>query len=181
MERREPTLEDGASRSSGHDWGNLRFRRRAASGPGTPDDNADARFWIWIFVFLFVAAAYPWYSYWVNAHLLARDLQRAGEEIGRQLEASDAEMQRQAAQLRDQNIEAARRARLAAVRVVGAFPGQGGPIAIVHLGSAQVREASPVICREAGAMMGRSLVGEMLRIQRERGDQPAVDIGNLHC
>lgn len=134
------------------------------------DDGAGARFWMGLIVFLLVAAAYPFYSYWVQARLLARDVARAGEAFSQQLEAENARMNEQA-----------RKARIAKVSVVGTAPNRNGPIAIVRLEQASLDEATPTICRQAANMLGSSLAGRSLRVQRHRGGQPAVDIGTIRC
>jgi hypothetical protein len=194
MERREPGPGRGDPPPGvDADWGNVRFRsRRAGAAAGTPDDNADARFWIGLIVFVFVALAYPWYSYRVQAYLQARDLQAAGEELGRQLEASTSQMRQQMeasnARMRQRSAaEAARRqaaadhARIAAVRVVGTFPAKAGPVAIVNLGQAGLPEATAIICRQAEGMLDLPLAGQVLHVRRYRGDQPAMGVGDIRC
>jgi len=181
MERHEPVLErepDGAAK----DWGNVRFRgRRNGIAPGTAEDNADARFWIVLVVFLSVALAYPWYSYWVNARLLSRDLQSTGEEISRQIEAGNTEMREQSMAAAARRQESDRQRRLASVQVVGTIPSRSGVIAIVRLEQVDLTEASATICRQAEGMLGSDLTGQLLRIQRHLGNQPALDVGSIRC
>lgn len=183
MERHEPVPnQEDRSNVAAQDWGNVRFRRhRAGNGAGSPDDNADARFWIGLLTFLLVALAYPWYSYWVNTRLLASDLQAAGEEIGRQIEASNAQIRRQSMAQAARQRAANQQARIASVRVVGTIPGANGPIAIVQLGQAELTEASATICRQTAYMLGSSLAGRALRVQRHRGSRPALDVGSIQC
>lgn len=183
MERHEPVLNrEDQSKAAAEDWGNVRFRRhRIGSGAGAQDDNADARFWIGLLVFLFVALAYPWYSYWVNARLLASDLQAAGEEIGRQLEASSAQIRRQSMADAVRQQAATQQARIASVRVVGTIPGAKGPTAIVQLEQGELAEAAATICRQTEYMLGSSLAGKALRVQRHRGSRPALDVGSIRC
>ncbi|GAB3306767.1 hypothetical protein [Luteimonas notoginsengisoli] len=77
--------ERGVS-SGDRDFGSLRFSsRRNRYAEGTPEDNANSRFVIGLVVFVAVALLYPWYSYWVQTQLLARDFQRAAGELGAQL------------------------------------------------------------------------------------------------
>ncbi|MGY1424503.1 hypothetical protein [Lysobacter sp. A289] len=71
------------------DWGNVRFRRSSRTPDGSPDDNADPRFWVGLVVFLMVALAYPWYSYWVHAQLLSRSFQEAADSLGRELDVAE--------------------------------------------------------------------------------------------
>lgn len=181
MERREPVLEP-TDKKADQDWGNLNFRRlRPASSRGTPEDNAESRFWIGVGIFLLVALLHPWYSYWVNTRLLARDLQAAGEEFSRQLEASNEQMRQEAAATASRREAASRRQRIAGVRVVGAVPSRTGPVAIVRLGQSNVSEASATICRQAEDMLGMPLAGEVLRVQQHRGGQSTVDSGTVRC
>lgn len=182
MERGEPIRGEGADAPGGQDWGNLRFRRRsAAPARGTPDDNADARFFIWIVVFLFVAAVYPWYSHFVNARLLAWELEAASKQLERQVEASSKRIRQQVAADTARRQEEARRQRIASVQVVGALPSQRGPIAIVRLGQSNLDEAGPAICRQAEAMLRTPLQGQVLRVQQHRGSAPALEIGAVDC
>ncbi len=181
MERQEPVLEREPE-AAAKDWGNVRFRgRRQGVAPGTPEDNADARFWIALLVFLSVALAYPWYWYWVNARLLSRDLQSAGEELSRQIEAGNAELRKQSMVAAARREESDRQRRLASVRVVGTIPSRSGMIAIVRLERVGLTEASATICRQAGGMLGSDLTGQLLRIQRHRGNQPALNVGSIRC
>lgn len=181
MGRQEPVLEREPE-AAVKDWGNVRFRgRRQGIAPGTPEDNADARFWIALLVFLTVALAYPWYSYWVNARLLTHDLQSAGEELSRQIDAGNAELRQQSMAAAARREESDRQRRLASVRVVGTIPSRSGMIAIVRLERVELPEASATICRQAGVMLGSDLTGQLLRIQRHRGNQPALDVGSIRC
>lgn len=181
MERHEPVLER-ETEAAAKDWGNVRFRgRRQGAAPGTPEDNADARFWIALVVFLCVALVYPWYSYWVNARLLSRDLQSAGEEFSRQIEEGNAEMRQQLMASASLREESDRQRRLGSVRVMGTIPSRSGMIAIVRLERVGLTEASATICRQAAGMLGSDLTGQLLRIQRHRGNQPALDVGSIRC
>ncbi len=170
------------SAGSATDWGNLRFRRgRSAPPSGTAEDNAESRFWIGVVLFLAVAAVYPWYSYWVNAFLLTHQLKVAGQEFSRQLESANKEMEQAFSAARAQQRQTAHRQRIAKVRVLGALPSRKGPIVIVELGQTSLSEATDAICREAGGMLGMSVTGTSLRVQRYRGNQPALDIGTVYC
>jgi hypothetical protein len=193
MERREPEPGQRDLPDGNENWGNVRFRpRRLRGAAGTPDDNADARFWIGMIVFVFVALAYPWYSYRITEYLVMRDLQAAGEALGRQLKASTSkarqELDASNERMRERaEAEAARRqaaadlARIQAVRVVGTFPTKNGPVAIVNLGQVGLPEASTIICRQAGELFDSPLAGQVLRVQQYRGNQPAMDVGSIRC
>lgn len=181
MERREPVLEP-THKKSGQDWGNLNFRRRRpASSLGTPDDNAESRFWIGVGIFLLVAVLHPWYSYWVNTRLLGWELESAGEEISRQLDAANEQMRQEAAAVASRREAVSRRQRISGVRVVGAVPSRTGPVAIVRLGQSNVSEAKATICRQAEEMLGMPLSGEILRVQQHRGGQSTMDAGTIRC
>ncbi len=79
-------INDANGKSADSDWGDVRFRsRRTRYAEGTPEDNATARFVIGILVFLVVALLYPWYSYWVQSRLVARDLEKAAAAVETQL------------------------------------------------------------------------------------------------
>ena len=193
MAQRESERGKGDLPDTDANWGNVRFRpRRLAASDGTPDDNADARFWTGLIVFVFVALAYPWDSYWVGKYLLVRDVQAASEEAGQQLEASMAQARREieasTTRMRERSAaEAGRRraeleqARIDAVRVVGTFPTKAGPVAIVSLGQMELSEAGPLVCRQAEAMLEVQLAGQVLRVQQYRGSQPAIDMGAIRC
>lgn len=184
MKRENSNLrEETSSRDETKDWGNVRFRRRRSRhDAGSPDENADARFWIGVMLIFAVALAYPWYSYWVNARLLTRDLEMAGREVIRQIDIASEEQNRQSEAAATARREAARRARISTVRVVGTVPGNEGPIAIVRLEQSQLPEAASTICRQSEFMLGFPLAGQLLRVQLTRGgNQPAVDGGHISC
>ncbi|HVI26765.1 MAG TPA: hypothetical protein VM576_11365 [Xanthomonadaceae bacterium] len=163
------------------DWGNVRFRRRARYAPDSPEDAASARFTIGLIVFVGVALAYPWYAYWVQSRLLARDLAAGVAQVEQQLSAADAEAARRLADLQRARHAASQRARVQAVRVMGAYPGADRPTVIVQLGTATLEESGATICRQAAAWLGRPVSGTLLRVQQHRGSAPALDIGNIRC
>src|SRR3546814_8398836 len=79
-------MTEQSTSSSEKDWGNLRFTpRRGGYSQGSPEDNANSRFVIGLVVFVLVALLYPWYSYWVQARLVTRDVTRAVEVMDAQL------------------------------------------------------------------------------------------------
>lgn len=175
-------MTEQSTSSSDKDWGNLRFKpRRDRYADGSPEDNANSRFVIGLVVFVVVALLYPWYSYWVQMRLMARDLQQATEELGAQLkqeaEAANARTQREAARRQ----ASATRQRIAGVRVLGAMITNGVPVVVVDMGEARLAESTRTICAQASARFGRSTAGMTLRVQSHRGRSPAVTIGSVHC
>lgn len=164
------------------DWGNLRFRpRRSRYAEGTADDNANSRFVIGLVVFVLVALAYPWYSYWVQTRLLARDLDKAATELGTQLReetrAATDWMQRD----QQRRQAAVDRRRIDGVRVMGAMTTQGQPVVIVSMGGAGLAESRATICRQASSWLKRSTSGMTLQVQSHRGRSPAATIGSVDC
>lgn len=125
---------------SPRDWGNVRYRGGSRRPGLAAGDEAGTRFVIGVVVFLAVALAYPWYEYWVQSRLLAREVQ-----------------------------------------VVGASGGSGGAVVIVRMGEASLDEAAPEICRQAGAWLRTSVQGQRLRVQRHRGNAPALEVGQVGC
>ena len=164
------------------DWGNLRFTpRRGRYAEGAPEDNANSRFVIGLVVFVMVALAYPWYSYWVQTHLLARDFERAAGELGAQLrdetQAATDRMQRD----QQRRQAAVDRQRVGGVQVMGAMTTQGDPVVIVRMGDAGLSESKATICHQASRWLKRSTSGMTLHVQSHRGRLPAVTIGSIDC
>ena len=164
----------------GKDWGNVRYRpvsrRHAAAG-----DEAGSRFVIGLVVFIAVALLYPWYSYWVHSALMARDMQQAVQSMGEEVERGVQQMQAATAQQRQRTAAEARQARIAAVDVMGATAASGGPVVIVRMGNASLDEAGETICAQAGRWLRAPVAGRTLRVQRHRGNAPALDLGRVRC
>jgi hypothetical protein len=127
-----------------------------------------------------IAVIWPWYNYKVNAHLLGRDLEALGEEIEQESRALDRQARQQLAQANALAADQALRQRLARVRVHGATDSRQ-PVVIVTLGASNLNEARDVICAGAERALRRSLAGSSLRVQRHRGQSPALDIGSVRC
>ncbi len=163
------------------EWGNVRFRGSRRTSEASTDDNADSRFWIGLSVFLMVALAYPWYSYWVNAQLLSRSFQEAADSFGRELNVAARQTRQARAVSTAQTQEYERESHIANVRVVGVSRNRAGPVAIVRLGNAGLAESTLTICRQSEVMLGDTLDGQSLRVQRHRGSQPAISVGNIRC
>src|SRR3546814_3385879 len=116
--------------SSGEkDWGNLRFTsRRGRYAQGSPEDNANSRFVIGLVVFVLVALLYPWYSYWVQTRLVARDVARAVDVMDAQLRSGLKAVDEQATTAAQRRQATTDRRRDAAVRVGGAVATSGRPV-----------------------------------------------------
>lgn len=163
------------------DWGNVRFRPRNLWTRSDSDGDIDARFTTAIIVFIVVALLYPWYEYWVQSRLMARDFVRGAEAVTQQLQAETAKMddqlragtERRRAQLRQQRINR--------VRILGATQGSGSPMVIVDLGDAGLTESASAICRQAEAWLGRPLDGVVLRVQRGQAGKGPISVGKVRC
>jgi hypothetical protein len=164
------------------DWGNLRFTpRRSRYAEGTPDDNANSRFVIGLVVFVAVALLYPWYSYWVQTHLLARDFQRAAGELGAQLRDETQAVTDRTHRDQLQRQAVVDRRRVTSVQVMGAMATQGDPVVIVRMGDAGLSESRATICRQASHWLNRSTSGMRLHVQSQQGRLPAATIGSIDC
>lgn len=175
-------MTDRESSSTEKDWGNLRFTpRRRRYAAGTPEDNASARFMVGLAVFVVVALLYPWYSYWVQTHLLARDLRQATQAIDAQFrqEMRGAEKQVERAAAQSRRVAAQRRAR--GVRMMGAMTTNGVPVVIVDMGGASLSEGRGAICHQAPGWLGRPVSGLTLRVHAWRGRAPAESLGSVAC
>ena len=168
--------------TSEKDWGNLRFTpRRSRYAVGAPEDNANNRFVIGLVVFVMVALAYPWYAYWVQTHLLARDLDKAAETLGAQLR-DETQVATDRVQRDQQRRQAAvDRQRVGGVQVMGAMTTQGDPVVIVRMGDAGLSESKATICYQASRWLKRSTSGMTLHVQSHRGRLPAATIGSIDC
>lgn len=168
--------------TSEKDWGNFRFRpRRSRYAEGSPDDNANSRFVIGLVVFVMLVLFYPWYSYWVQTRLAARDLARIGEQVGAELRSQSQVAARQTERAAQQRQGAAARRRAGTVRVVGAMLTSGRPVVIVDMGEAGLSESQATICRQASRWLKRPMSGVTLHVQSHRGRSPAVSIGSVDC
>jgi cation transport ATPase len=164
------------------EWDNLRFHGRRPSFARSADaDPASTRFIIGILVFLAVAALYPWYSYRVQAMLLARELDEATEALEREAKRQASAAQRQLANAAAAQQVLAEQRRVEQVRVMGASLVNGRPVVIVDMGHAGLPEAGPTICRQAASWLDRPVAGEQLQVRRHRGKAPAVGVGTIRC
>jgi cbb3-type cytochrome oxidase subunit 3 len=162
------------------DWGNFRLRPRSQP-PGQHEDDPGRRFATAIVVFLLVALAYPWYAYWVQSRLVARDLAQAANALGRQAQAAAGETQAMAQARSASGRSEKQQPRANRLRIVGATLGNGSPMVIVEMGGAGLAESSPEICRQAAEWLGRPLDGVALRVQRGQAGRGAIRVGTIGC
>lgn len=165
------------------DWGNVRFRPTARASVAKAQDDAWTRFVMGAVLFVSVAALYPWYSYTVQAHLMARDLHAATKEWEKESAKVEREVMQQwgAAQSPMQVQPEPVAAPVRNVRVMGVSQNSSGPVVIVQLDGADPGEYSRLICHQAGLMLRAPVQGRYLRIQRYRGNAPAQDAGRMRC
>lgn len=145
------------------------------------DDDGVSLFWLGVSIFLLVALVYPWYSYWVVTHLLARDAEAAVAELDSQMKVAQQRAQQVAAEQQAAAQERQRRSYAAAVRVMGISPSGDRPTVLVDFGRSNVVDAGDVICVQAARWLHRDLSGQVITLQRYRGDQPAMSAGDLAC
>jgi len=119
---------------------------------------------------------YPWYSYRVTAHLLAKD---ASEALS-QMQAENARMQRELREQRRQRELAEQRRRVAAVRVTGVAEGDQ-PVVMAELGSASVNESEDRLCQLSAGWLKRPLHGVTLRIHARNGHDSSREMGRVRC
>lgn len=159
-------------------WGNVRFRRPNPESWARSDSKH--YFQLGLIVFVAVAIVYPWYSYKVHTYMLGRDMQAAAEameqEATKALEQANAEAARQRAASAAADLQR----RVSQVRIKG-ISGQSPPVVLVDLGRATLEEAEDVVCRQAAAWLRAPTSGRVLRVQRFRGSQPALEAGELVC
>ena len=164
--------------------GDLNHRDPARHAP-SPGGSA-GRFWIGLAVFIGVALAYPFYSYEVQQRLVARDVSTAlvpavaPAPAGPDGALSAAE-QRQASIAARKAAEAPPEAQQKSVAVLGTTVAGGKRVVIVDLAGFSVAEGRAEICKQAAALYREPLAGASLRVQRHRGDSPAVDAGSVVC
>lgn len=166
-------------------WGNARFRaRRAARVEANSADDPQSRFVTGLTIFVVVALAYPWYSYWVQSRLFANEVESGFRQMSAEVasvQKSGAQRQRASTQAGRTSGETSPRGRISEVRVKGATDGRNGPLVVVNFGSVDVSAARETVCQQASYLLGRPLTGEVVRVQRFRGNQPATDAGRIDC
>lgn len=158
----------------------MRFRPRAAGG-SRGSEQTDARFTVAAIVFVAVALAYPWYSYWVHAHLLGRDMQAAAVELNKQARALENAASDQWRTLSAPPDFPVARAVSKPIRLMGISESTSGAVLIAELGDSSLADARDSLCFQASRWAGRSSSGRAFRVQRYRGNAPAVHAGSIQC
>lgn len=170
---------NGDSESS-RDWGNVRFRPRV-SGRANSGDQTDGRLTLAVIVFVAVALAYPWYSYWVHAHLLNRDMQAAAAELDKQARALESAASSQWQTLSAPPDFPVVHAVSKPIRLMGISEGTSGAVLVAELADSSLADARDSLCSQASRWSGRSSSGRAFRVQRYRGNAPAVHVGSIQC
>jgi hypothetical protein len=165
--------------SSDPGWRNFQ-RRPPYPGHAVGEDPAATRFAIGLSAFLIVAIAYPWYSYWVSTRLLAADLEAGLRQVASESAAASAHWRSRMAIRSAREVERERQQRIASVVVHGIGESSGPTVVIVDLGSAGLEEATPAICAQLQRQRG-ARPGDVLRVQRFRGSEPALSVGSIRC
>lgn len=163
------------------DWGNVRFRPRSAAANRSSGEEADTRFIAGAVLFVLVALAYPWYSYWVNSHLLARDMRAAAVELDKQTRQFESELSAQMQPRPSVRHSTPTRAATAEVRVMGVSEGTNGVVLLAELGDRSLADAREALCFQASRWIRRSADGRTFRVQRYRGNAPARHAGSIRC
>lgn len=161
------------------DWDDLNFRRPVSS-PSRPGEGSRL-FVTGVAIFIGVALVYPWYSFMVHAKMTAWMLEAGARELTAQVQA---EVRESAEELQAQQViraESNQRERLRRVSLAGTSTVQGQRLVIVSLGSANLSEATPTVCRLAERRFKVSLSGERLRVQVLQGSRPAYEAGGIVC
>ena len=135
-----------------------------------------------------VALLAPFYGYFVWNQLMKAELRAMEREAQQEVEALSVQMRAAgvaAAERSRQLLDAAAaqdfRRRVAAVRVVGAIEGNPAVVIVDHLPAEGAAEAADAICAQAAQWLRRATRGSTLRVQRDRGNQPAMDAGVVVC
>jgi hypothetical protein len=166
--------------SSTPEWGNLRFDRRPRGSHASDVDAGATRFAIGISTFLVVALLYPWYSYWVNSRLLARDVTAGLEALLGEEREDEKQAREHSVRLQELARAQLEHDRIGRVSVRGISEQGGLTIAIVDLGSVRLGEARDTICQQVRRWRGRGSF-EAVQVRRFRGTAPALTVGTIRC
>lgn len=168
-----------ATENGNDDWSNLRFRPRRVGSHAPPEDAAHSRFVYGAILFVAVALAYPWYSYWVQSHLLAADAKRAIKSF----EADVQRVEQEAGAAVDETtaVDPSLLVRRSSPRILGISEGAATSVVVADLDGASLMQAERRLCSEAALWARRPVAGRSFRIQSYRGAQPAVSVGSIRC
>ena len=135
-----------------------------------------------------IALIAPFYGYFVWDQLwkaelraLERKAEMEGKALSAQMRANEIAIGNRFREARDVAAVRDLQRRVMAVRVVGAIDGNPAVVIVDHLPPEGAAEAADVICAQAGHWLRRATRGSTLRVQRDRGNQPALDAGVVVC
>lgn len=117
----------------------------------------------------------------MNSQLLARDMRAAAVELDKQTRQFESEL---SAQLQPQSpvrYSAPTRAATKAVRMMGVSEGTNGVVLLAELGDRSLADARETLCFQASRWIRRSADGRTFRVQRYRGNAPALHAGSIRC
>lgn len=159
------------------DWsGALEGRRRPPPVPA--QDWSRRRLAV---IAIVIALLFPFYAHMVERELVRREMaeaQRAMEEGLRDAQQAAAASAREAAARRE---AAEWRAKVAAVRVVGVIEGSPPVVVVENLPREGAAEVAGTICAQAAVALGRKIDGVVLRVNKDRGNRPGTDAGQVVC
>ena len=118
-----------------------------------------------------IALLFPFYQHAVQRELVRRELrevERAAEAAMRDAAQAAAASARQA---HADRVARDLKARIAAVRVVGAIDGNPPIVVVENLPPEGAAEAAEYICAQAATWLRRNVAGMALRVTRDRGNR----------
>jgi hypothetical protein len=155
---------------------------------GSEADASWSRFVLGVWLVVIGALIYPVYSYKVVTYLMARDAEAVMQPFVSEMNASNRQIAAQQAQwVADNEAQNARNEaqnnanRIQSVQIKGASMVSGHPLVIAEFGSATATEIVDRVCDQASAWFRRDMGGQSIRLQRYRGEQPALDAGTITC
>lgn len=160
-------------------WGDIRFQRRGRSVD--PSEDAWTRFRLGAVLALIAVLVYPWYSYKVQAYLLANDVKDAAVQLGAEVASENHKLNHQLRQEAADDAAWSREQRLMSVHIKGVSSISGQPVVIVDFGQAGSAESTTSVCNQVNAWLRRDMRGQPIRLQQYRGDRPAIDAGSITC
>lgn len=160
-------------------WGEIRFQR--SGRPVDPSEDAWARFRLGAVFALIALLAYPWYSYKVQAYLLANDVKDAAEQLGAEVASENQNLNHQLRQEVADDAAWSHEQRLMSVHIKGVSTIAGQPMMIVDFGQVNSTELKTTLCRQVDFWFQRSMDGQPIRLQQYRGNNPAIDAGSITC
>ena len=126
-----------------------------------------------------VALIFPIYSYLVQREMVRAETAAAQEAMEEELRRLSDELARTTRTVRPPPATS-RRPPPPPVRIVGVIDGTQ-PTAIAQLHGRSPSEVAPSLCVQAEQWLKRDLADQHIRIQEDRGDQPAQNAGVVWC